>query len=98
MVFDRFYKGDKSRSRDKNGMGLGLYLVRTILKLHGGDIHVSSVPGEFCRFEFTIPKPPEPPKLKEGKQKEGKRRPDKPDKHEKHDKHERSKDDDGHGK
>lgn len=112
MVFDRFYKGDKSRSRDKNGMGLGLFLVRTILKLHGGDILVSSVPGEFCRFEFTIPKPPEPPKLKEGasrakepRSREGKRRQEKPDKHEKQQKHEkegqapeRSKEDDGHGK
>ena len=65
MIFDRFYKGDKSRSRDKNGMGLGLYLVRTILKLHGGDISVSSVQGEFCRFEFYIPKHQEAPKLKE---------------------------------
>jgi len=105
MVFDRFYKGDKSRSRDKNGMGLGLYLVRTILKLHGGDITVSSVQGEFCRFEFTIPKPQEPPKLKENKRKQDKT--DKHDKHEKHNRHdkhdkdgqtlERSKEDDGHG-
>ncbi len=66
MVFERFYKGDKSRSRDKNGMGLGLFLVRTILKLHGGDITVSSTPEEFCRFEFYLPKPPEAPKLKDG--------------------------------
>lgn len=112
MVFDRFYKGDKSRSRDKNGMGLGLYLVRTILKLHGGDITVSSVQGEFCRFEFTIPKPPEPPKLKENpprtkepRAREGKRKLEKHEKREKGEKHEhdmeqapeRSKDDDGHG-
>ena len=65
MIFERFYKTDKSRSRDKNGMGLGLYIVRTILKLHGGDITVSSAVGEFCRFEFTIPKPQEAPKLKD---------------------------------
>lgn len=63
-IFERFYKTDKSRSKDKKGMGLGLYLVRTILKLHGGDISVSSVAGEFCRFEFYIPKPHEAPKLK----------------------------------
>ena len=31
MIFDRFYKTDKSRSQDKNGMGLGLYIVRTII-------------------------------------------------------------------
>lgn len=83
MVFDRFYKGDKSRSRDKNGMGLGLYLVRTIVKLHGGNIGVSSVQGEYCRFEFFLPKPKpqENPKTKESSSKlkdpagrEGKRR------------------------
>lgn len=56
MVFDRFYKTDKSRSRDKNGLGLGLYLVRTIIKLHGGDITVRSVENSFCCFEFYIPK------------------------------------------
>jgi len=96
MVFDRFYKGDKSRSRDKNGMGLGLYLVRTILKLHGGDIHVSSVQGEFCRFEFTIPKPPEAPKLKETaprtkepRIRENKRKQEKAEKHEKRDRPEK---------
>ena len=104
MVFDRFYKGDKSRSRDKNGMGLGLYLVRTILHLHGGDIWVSSVQGEYCRFEFYLPKPkPQTaPKLKEGqtkskdsqpKQKEPKvKKPKKSDKQEKTEA-ERSKDD-----
>lgn len=64
-IFERFYKTDKSRSRDKNGMGLGLYIVRTVLKLHGGDISVSSAAGQFCRFEFFLPKPPEQPKLKE---------------------------------
>lgn len=69
MVFDRFYKADKSRSRDKNGMGLGLYLVKTILQLHGGNIQVSSVQGQYCRFEFWIPKPQEAPRLKEGQPK-----------------------------
>lgn len=55
MVFERFYKTDKSRSRDKNGMGLGLYIVRTIIRLHGGEITASSEPGKFTRFEFWIP-------------------------------------------
>ena len=64
-IFERFYKTDRSRSQDKNGMGLGLYIVRTVLKLHGGDISVSSEEGKFCRFEFFIPKLPDPPKLKE---------------------------------
>ena len=66
LIFDRFYKTDKSRSQDKNGMGLGLYIVRTIIKLHGGEITVSSVQNEYCQFEFWIPKINEPPQLKDG--------------------------------
>ncbi|MEI3552840.1 MAG: HAMP domain-containing sensor histidine kinase [Acutalibacteraceae bacterium] len=66
LIFDRFYKTDKSRSQDKNGMGLGLYIVRTIIKLHGGEITVQSVENEYCQFEFWIPKHEEP-KLKAGK-------------------------------
>jgi Signal transduction histidine kinase len=62
LIFDRFYKTDKSRSQDKNGMGLGLYIVKTIIRLHGGDITVSSVQNEFCRFEFWLPKTIEQPK------------------------------------
>ena len=55
MVFERFYKTDKSRSQDKNGMGLGLYIVRTIIHLHGGEITVNSRQNVFTRFEFWIP-------------------------------------------
>jgi signal transduction histidine kinase len=65
LIFDRFYKTDKSRSQDKNGMGLGLYIVRTIIKLHGGEINVSSVQNEYCQFEFWLPKLNQPPKLTE---------------------------------
>lgn len=54
-IFDRFYKTDKSRSQDKSGVGLGLFLVRSIIKLHGGDIIVESVVGEFCEFTISIP-------------------------------------------
>ncbi|MGN0478874.1 MAG: ATP-binding protein [Hominenteromicrobium sp.] len=64
MVFEKFYKTDKSRSQDKNGMGLGLYLVKTIIKLHGGDIYVTSVVDQYTQFAFYIPKPQEAPKLK----------------------------------
>ena len=49
-------------------MGLGLYIVRTIIKLHGGEITVQSVENEYCQFEFWIPKHEEP-KLKAGKRK-----------------------------
>lgn len=65
MIFDRFYKTDKSRSQDKNGMGLGLYLVRSMLKLHGGEISVSSVENEYCEFDFWLPKIADQAKLKE---------------------------------
>ncbi len=54
-VFDRFYKTDRSRSLDKKGVGLGLYIVKTVVNLHGGEIIVRSVEGEYCEFIFTIP-------------------------------------------
>lgn len=53
-VFDRFYKSDKSRSLDKNGVGLGLHIVRSIVNLHGGDIMVRSIEGEYCEFVFGL--------------------------------------------
>lgn len=56
FIFDRFYKTDKSRSLDKKGMGLGLYLVRSIIRQHGGDIGAKSVEGEYTEFKFYIPK------------------------------------------
>ncbi|MBQ5563084.1 MAG: HAMP domain-containing histidine kinase, partial [Clostridia bacterium] len=56
LVFDRFYKTDKSRSKDKKGLGLGLYLVRSIIRMHGGDITAKSEYGEYCEFDFYIPK------------------------------------------
>ena len=56
LVFEKFYKTDKSRSKDKKGLGLGLYLVRSIIRLHGGDISADSVYGEYTEFRFYIPK------------------------------------------
>lgn len=53
-VFDRFYKTDKSRSQDRKGVGLGLYIVKTVLNLQGEDISVKSVEGKFCEFVFTL--------------------------------------------
>ena len=58
MVFDRFYKSDESRGKDKNGVGLGLNIVRSIVKLHGGNIMIRSVKGEYTEFVFTLPNQP----------------------------------------
>ncbi len=56
LIFDRFYKVDKSRSNNKNSSGLGLFIVKTIVKLHGGKIIAESVPGEFTIFRVILPK------------------------------------------
>lgn len=53
-VFDRFYKTDKSRSLDKSGAGLGLYIVKNILQSHGENIWAESEQGEYTRFNFTL--------------------------------------------
>ena len=54
-IFDRFYKLDKSRAVNKNSMGLGLYIVKTIIKNHGGTVSVSSKENEFTCFKFVLP-------------------------------------------
>lgn len=56
LIWDRFYKSDMSRSRDKKGMGLGLYLVHNIISAHNEKIKVESLPGKFTRFTFTLKK------------------------------------------
>ncbi len=56
FIFQRFYKTDKSRSKDKKGLGLGLYLVRGIIRLHGGDITAKSSYGDYTEFDFYLPK------------------------------------------
>ena len=71
FIFDRFYKTDKSRSHDKNGMGLGLYLVKTIIQLHGGEITAESVEGEYTRFRFRLPKKKKVPKKRSREKRDG---------------------------
>ena len=54
FIFDRFHKSDRSRSMDKDGVGLGLYLVKTIINSHDEDIAVRSEDG-MTEFVFTLP-------------------------------------------
>lgn len=54
LVFDRFHKADKSRSENREGWGLGLYIVKTIVCSHGENISVSSRDG-VTEFTFTMP-------------------------------------------
>ncbi len=54
MVFERFFKSDESRGLDKSGVGLGLYISKTIIDSHGEKISVRSVENEFCEFKFTL--------------------------------------------
>ncbi|WP_243358962.1 sensor histidine kinase [Fundidesulfovibrio terrae] len=52
-IFERLYRGDKSRSH--RGLGLGLSLVKAVLKAHGGDIQVTSEVGKGSEFVFSLP-------------------------------------------
>ncbi len=56
LIFDRFYKGDKARSNVKNSAGLGLYLVKTIVNAHKGQISVQSKENNFTTFKVVLPK------------------------------------------
>lgn len=53
FIFDRFHKSDRSRSMDKDGVGLGLYLVKSIINSHDEDIAVKSEDG-ITEFVFTL--------------------------------------------
>ena len=54
LVFDRFHKLDKSRAQNREGWGLGLYIVKTLICRHGEDISVTSQNG-YTEFTFTLP-------------------------------------------
>lgn len=54
-VFDRFWRGEKSRSRRTGGSGLGLAIVRKLAEAHGGSVTAASVPGEGSVFTLRLP-------------------------------------------
>ncbi len=54
LIFDRFYKTDKSRGLDKNGVGLGLYICKTIIDAHDEEIHAESNDENSAEFWFTL--------------------------------------------
>lgn len=55
-IWNRFYKSDISRGKDKKGSGLGLSIVKEILQLHGANIDVISTVGVGTEFTFSLPK------------------------------------------
>lgn len=54
-IFERFYKSDRSRGMDKNGVGLGLYIVQTVIALHHGEVMVRSKENKSTEFRFWLP-------------------------------------------
>jgi signal transduction histidine kinase len=54
-VFERFYRADKGRSRERGGTGLGLSITKHIVQLHGGSVWVESILGEGASFFFSLP-------------------------------------------
>ena len=59
-VFERFYRVDRSRSREMGGTGLGLSIVKHVVQVHGGAIDVTSTPGRGSKFRLKLPVPGEP--------------------------------------
>lgn len=54
-VFERFYRGDKARTRQSGGTGLGLAIVKSFIEAHGGSINVESNTGEGTKFKIVLP-------------------------------------------
>ena len=52
---ERFYRVDRSRSRDTGGTGLGLAIVKHVVQRHAAELSISSIPGEGSRFQIGFP-------------------------------------------
>jgi hypothetical protein len=55
IVFDRLAQLENANQASRNGLGLGLFIARELVSLHGGRIWVESTPGKGCTFYFTLP-------------------------------------------
>ena len=56
FVFDRFYRADKARERERGGSGLGLAIVKWIAESHGGKVSLASQPGTGTTFTVSLPR------------------------------------------
>jgi two-component system, OmpR family, sensor kinase len=55
-IFERFYRTDSSREKTSGGSGLGLSIVDSLVHAHGGDVTVTTAPGQGCRFYVSLPR------------------------------------------
>jgi two-component system OmpR family sensor kinase len=55
-VFERFYRADSSRARSSGGSGLGLSIVDSLVRAHGGTVAMATAPGQGCRFYVSLPR------------------------------------------
>ncbi|MFJ9444336.1 sensor histidine kinase [Kitasatospora sp. NPDC101235] len=68
LVFERFWRAEKSRNRQSGGSGLGLAIVRKLAEIHGGDVHAASTPGTGSVFTVRLPTTAAaPPKVLNGR-------------------------------
>ena len=60
-MFTEFYRSEEAMTVDPGGVGLGLYVTRQFIRLHGGEIGLSSVVGQGTIFTISLPLPPANP-------------------------------------